>query len=97
VWLGGSDVLFSRKNAGILIHGGHRAVSRRTGGYCLACCWLIQAVSKGRSKWAGLIYIASKGLGWAGGSHFEFGMSSSLPLEPELAPCGGAAPTGASL
>jgi hypothetical protein len=28
------------------------------------------------------------GLGWAGGSHVEFGMSSSLPLEPELAPCG---------
>jgi hypothetical protein len=28
------------------------------------------------------------GLGWAGGSHYESGMSSSLPLEPELAPCG---------
>jgi hypothetical protein len=35
-----------------------------------------------------LDYIASKGLGWAGGSHFEFGMSSSLQLEPELVPCG---------
>jgi hypothetical protein len=33
---------------------------------CLACCWLGQPVSKGRSKWAGLIYMASKGLGWAG-------------------------------
>jgi hypothetical protein len=26
--------------------------------------------------WAGLIYMASKGLGWAGGSHFEIGTSS---------------------
>jgi hypothetical protein len=32
--------------------------------------------------------MASKGLGWAGGSHVEFGVSSSLPMEPELAPCG---------
>jgi hypothetical protein len=24
---------------------------------CLACCWLGQPVSKGRSKWAGLIYM----------------------------------------
>jgi hypothetical protein len=49
---------------------------------CLACCWLGQPVSMGRSKWA------SKGLGWACGSHFDFGMSSRLPLEPELVPCG---------
>jgi hypothetical protein len=34
------------------------------------------------------IALASKGLGWAGGSPFELGMSFSLPLEPELAPCG---------
>jgi hypothetical protein len=39
-----------------------------------------------RSKWAGLIYMASKGSGWAGGSPFEYRMSSSSPLEPELAP-----------
>jgi hypothetical protein len=32
--------------------------------------------------------MTSKELGWAGGSHFEFGMSSSSPFEPVLAPCG---------
>jgi hypothetical protein len=34
--------------------------------------------------------LASKRLGWAGGSHVEFGMSSSTPnwKVPELAPCG---------
>jgi hypothetical protein len=26
--------------------------------------------------------LASKGLGWAGGSHFELDVSSSFPLEP---------------
>jgi hypothetical protein len=41
---------------------------------CLACCWLGQP--KGRSIWAGLMYMASKGLGWTCGSHYEFGMSS---------------------
>jgi hypothetical protein len=34
---------------------------------------LLIKASKGKSEWAGLIYMAaSKGLGWAGGSHFEF-------------------------
>jgi hypothetical protein len=43
--------------------------------------------------------MSSKGLGWAGVSHFEFGMSSSLPLEPAVSwlLVGGAAATGASL
>jgi hypothetical protein len=42
------------------------------------------------ADWNGLAghILASRGLRWAGGSHFESGMSSSLPIEPKWAPCG---------
>jgi hypothetical protein len=33
-----------------------------------------------------------QGLGWAGGSQFEFGMISNLRVEPESAPCGWRSP-----
>jgi hypothetical protein len=43
--------------------------------------------------WLDRIYMASKGgLGWAGGSHSEFGLSSSCRWSPSWLLVGGAAP-----
>jgi hypothetical protein len=57
---------------------------------CLACCWLGKPVSTWQVEmgWPDIHWLTRDKGGLVAAIDYEFGMSSSLPLEPELAPCG---------